>query len=169
MNEPSWTTADLCDQFEQEIGDGVAVLAPIFRSFGARPSAFGRVVTLHLFEDNSLVRSTLAENGHGKLLVVDGGGSMRRALLGDQLAQMAVDNRWQGIVINGCVRDTSVLAQLPIAIYALAAHPQKTQKRGWGDRDVPVTIAGVTIKPGHWLYADSDGLIRSEKPLHPSE
>jgi regulator of ribonuclease activity A len=122
-------------------------------------------VTVKVFEDNSLVRSALEESGEGRILVVDGGGSMRCALLGDQLAELAEENDWAGVIVNGCIRDSAAIAEIPIGVKAIGVHPLKSVKRGVGERDIPVRFAGVTFLPGHYIYADEDGLLVSEKPL----
>jgi len=148
-------TADLCD----EHGDRVAVAAPIFRNYGARARFEGAVATLECFEDNSLVRTLLEEPGAGRVLVVDGRGSLRCALVGGNLGVLAQRNGWSGIVVNGCVRDTPELRQVEIGILALAANPRRSEKRGAGRRDVTVAFADVTFRPGAWLCGDEDGLI----------
>ncbi len=155
------TTPDLCDAFPNQ----VKVAEPIFRSYGGRDFFGGQIVTIKCFEDNSKVRELVAAPGHGKVLVVDGGGSLRRALLGDQLAGKAVENGWEGILINGCLRDVRIIASLDIGVQALASHPMKTGKRGLGDIDVAVTFAGLTFKPGAWLYADANGIVVSSEQL----
>jgi len=149
------TTADLCDR---PAGD-VAVAEPIFTSFGGNAAFEGPVETLQVHEDNVLVRAALEEPGRGRVLVVDGGGSMRCALLGDQIGALAVAGGWSGIVINGCVRDVRALADLAIGIKALAAHPRKSGKGGEGTRDIDVHFAGVTFTPGAYLVADDDGIV----------
>lgn len=154
-------TTDLCDQFD----DKIQALEPIFRSYGGRTRFSGRIATLKLFEDNSLVREALGENGQGKVLVVDGGGSLRCALLGDQLGELAVKNGWEGVLIYGCVRDSVALAALPLGVRALNTHPRKSVKLGAGQRGVRVNFAGVALSPGHWLYADEDGVIVSADAL----
>lgn len=155
------TTPDLCDAYP----DLVRVADPIFRSYGGRDFFGGQIVTVKCFEDNSKVKELLATPGKGKVLVVDGGGSLRRALLGDQLAQQAVSNGWEGILINGCLRDVQIIATLDFGVQALASHPMKTEKRGLGDVDVPVTFAGITYTPGAWLYADANGVVLSDEEL----
>ena len=125
----------------------------------------GPIVTLKVFEDNSLVRAVLEEPGDNRVLVVDGGGSMRCALLGDQLAELAEENDWAGVVVNGCIRDSAAISEIEVGVKALGVHPLKSVKRGIGERDIPVRFAGVNFIPGHHLYADEDGLIVSEKPL----
>ena len=154
-------TADLCDQFESELH----VCAPMFRSYGGKAAFGGPITTLKLFEDNGLVRKTLEQAGNGRILVIDGGGSMRRALVGDQLAAIAVKNGWSGIVVNGCIRDSAAIGEMDIGVLALGTHPQKTDKKNVGEIDVPVTFGGVTFHPGEWLYADGDGVLVSSQPL----
>jgi regulator of ribonuclease activity A len=112
-----------------------------------------------------LVRELTAEAGNGRVLVIDAGGSMRRAVVGDMLAQKAVDNGWVGIVVYGCIRDSAALADMPIGVKALGAHPMKTDKRGEGQRDIAVRFGGVTFRPGDWLYADEDGVIVARRAL----
>ena len=154
-------TADLCDAHE----DRVRVLAPMLRSYGGARAAGGPVRTLKIFEDNALVREMLAEPGQGAMLVIDGGGSLRRALLGDNLAELAVKNGWAGVLVYGCIRDSAAIGRLPLGVWALATHPMKTVKRGEGQRDVPVSFGGVTFAPGMFAYADEDGVIVSDTPL----
>lgn len=154
-------TADLCDAHE----DRVRVLAPMLRSYGGARAAGGPVRTLKIFEDNALVREMLAEPSQGAMLVIDGGGSLRRALLGDNLAELAVKNGWAGVIVYGCIRDSAAIGRLPLGVWALATHPQKTVKRGEGQRDVPVSFGGVTFAPGMFAYADEDGVIVSDVPL----
>jgi regulator of ribonuclease activity A len=148
-------TADLYDDH----GDALQVVAPLFRDFGGRHRFHGPVTTLKVFEDNSLVREALGEPGGGRVLVVDGGGSLRCALLGDNLARMAAANGWAGVVVHGCVRDTVEIGKLPLGVRALAAHPAKSVKRGEGQRDLEVDFAGTRFVPGAWLYADEDGMV----------
>lgn len=155
------TTPDLCDAH----ADAVHVADPVFTVYGGRDFFGGRIATVRCFEDNSKVRDQLAQAGHGRVLVVDGGGSLRRALLGDQLAAQAVANGWQGVVVNGCVRDVQALAALDLGVQALASHPQKTEKRGVGAIDVSIAFAGLVFEPGSWLYADANGLIVSARRL----
>ncbi|RLK50140.1 regulator of ribonuclease activity A [Alkalispirillum mobile] len=157
----SFQTTDLCDDFADEL----RVMNPMFRNFGGRVSFHGPVTTVKLFEDNSLVRETLGEPGEGRVLVVDGGGSMRCALLGDNLAAMGEKNGWAGIVVYGCVRDSQELAQINLGVKALNVHPLKSVKKGIGERDVTVTFGGITIQAGDWLYADEDGIVVSRNSL----
>lgn len=154
-------TTDLCDEFSECL----QVAEPVFGDYGGEIMFSGTITTLKVFEDNSLVRTALEEPGAGRVLVVDGGGSMRCALLGDQLAELAEENDWAGVVVNGCIRDSSPISEIPIGVKALGVHPLKSVKRGVGERDIPVRFAGVTFKPGHYLYADEDGLLVAEQPL----
>ena len=155
-------TTDLCDAHE----DKVRVVEPMFNSFGGRASFFGRIATLKLFEDNSLVRKALESAGDGRVLVIDGGGSLRRALVGDQLATLCVKSGWAGIVVYGCIRDSRAIGEMEIGVFAIDTHPMKTVKKNVGEVDVPVTFGGVTFNPGEWLYADEDGVIVSATALH---
>ena len=142
----------------------MTVLAPLFRNFGAR-RAGGPISTIKCFEDNSLVAEAVEEPGAGRVLVVDGGASDRCALLGDNLARKAAANGWAGIVIYGAVRDVQDFPAIDLGIQALLTHPRKSVKRGLGDRDIPVTFAGVTLVPGAYLYADDNGIITSSTAL----
>lgn len=161
----SFKTPDLCDEFESELGKTLRVVAPMFQRYGSRSSFFGEIVTLKIFEDNSLVREAFGENGKGKVLVIDGGGSLRCALVGDQLAILAARNGWEGVVVYGCIRDSADINGIDIGVRALNTHPQKSIKKGVGDRNIAVTFGGVTFNPGEWLYADEDGVLVSAKPL----
>jgi regulator of ribonuclease activity A len=154
-------TADLCDANE----DKVSVVSPMFRSFGGRSAFGGPISTLKLFEDNALVRKALESAGNGRVLVIDGGGSMRCALVGDQLAELGVKNGWGGIVVYGCIRDSTAIGAMDIGVFALGTHPRKTVKRKNGEADLPVTFGGVTFVPGHFLYADEDGVVVCATPL----
>ncbi|MFT3762370.1 MAG: ribonuclease E activity regulator RraA [Pseudoxanthomonas sp.] len=155
-----WTTPDLCDAHP-----GLQVAEPLFRDFGGATAFSGRIVTIRCYEDNSRVREQVAQDGRGKVLVVDGGGSLRRSLLGDMLAELAAKNGWAGVLVNGGVRDVDALAALPLGVKALAATPMKTDKRGVGEVDVEVGFAGVRFAPGQWLYADGNGVVVSESEL----
>lgn len=154
-------TADLYDAH----GDTLQVAAPLFRNYGGRKTFHGPIATLKVFEDNTLVRAALETPGNGRVLVVDGGGSLRCALVGDMLAQLAIDNGWAGIVVNGCIRDAADIDTMNIGIKALATHPAKSDKRGEGQKDVTVTFAGVSFSPEHHVYADRDGIVVAEKSL----
>lgn len=155
------STPDLCDANEQD----VSVLEPVFVNYGGRAAFGGKVVTVKCFEDNSLVKEQLATAGDGKILVVDGGGSLRKALLGDMIAESAVRNGWAGVVIYGAIRDVDAMAELDLGVQALGAIPLKTEKRGIGDLQVAVRFAGVDIRPGDYLYADNNGIIVSSRHL----
>lgn len=152
---PLTATADLCDR------DGAQALVaePVFRDFGRHIAFAGAVATVRVRDDNLLVRQTLATPGDGRVLVVDNGGSLSCALLGDNLAALAVEHGWAGVVVFGCVRDAAALATLPLGVKALATHPKRGDKTGAGDVGVPVTIAGITIAPGAYLTADADGIV----------
>jgi regulator of ribonuclease activity A len=151
----SFQTTDLSDR----LGDTVRVADPIFRDFGGARAFAGTIATVKVFEDNVLVRQALSEPGEGRVLVVDGGGSLRCALLGDLVAGLAVDNGWSGVLVYGCVRDTEALGLLPLGVKALAPHPAKSVKRGEGQRDVDVRFAGIVFRSGEFLVADADGVI----------
>ncbi len=157
----SYQTADLCDEFPELI----KVAEPIFSCFGQKAAFGGEISTVKVHEDNVLVKERLGQAGHGKVLVVDGGGSTRCALVGDLLAQSAIDNGWEGIIVYGCIRDSATIDGMDIGIQALATHPMKSVKRGRGDHDLPVTFAGITFFPGQYVYADADGVIVAEKKL----
>jgi regulator of ribonuclease activity A len=146
---------DLCDANEEI----VRVAEPVFWSFGGRAAYGGVIETVKCFEDNSLVAERVGEPGEGRVLVVDGGGSRRCALVGDNLAGTAAANGWQGIVVYGCVRDVDALARIDIGVHALAAHPLRSVKKGVGERDRAVTFAGVSFVPGQYVYADRNGVI----------
>lgn len=156
-------TTDICDEFP----DDVIVAEPIFTHYGKRKRFHGPTTTIKVYEDNLLVRSAVEEAGNGRVLVVDGGGSLRRALLGDILAGMAADNGWAGVIVNGCIRDSADIAAIDVGIMALATVPLKSGKRGDGETGVSVTFAGITIRHGEFLYADEDGLILSRRELVP--
>ncbi len=156
-------TSDLCDRH----GSDVTVAAPGFRSFGAQSAFSGEIATVKCHEDNALVRQALSAPGQGRVLVVDGGGSLRCALVGDQLAALGVANGWSGAIVNGCVRDSADLATIAFGVAALATNPRRSLKAGAGERDVPVTFAGVTFVPGHFAYVDADGIVVAQRRLDP--
>jgi len=155
------STADLCDKY----GDAVLVAEPVFADYGGARAFWGPIATVSVYEDNVLVRAALEQPGDGRILVVQGGGSLRCALLGDQLAALAHANGWAGVVVHGCIRDSRAIAEIPIGVKALGANPRKSAKLGAGERDVPVTFAGLAFHPGHYLYADEDGIVVSEGRL----
>ena len=157
-----WTTADLCDQH----GASLQVAQPFLRSYGGAAAFCGPIATVKVNEDNTSVRLRLQEPGMGRVLVVDGGGSLACALVGDQLGSLARGNGWAGIVVNGCIRDSAALAAMDVGVMALATMPRKSKKRGPGEHDVVVAFAGVTFTPGYFLYADGDGIIVAPGPLN---
>ena len=159
----SFYTADLCDRFADQ--DNFQVAESIFRLFGSKQHFCGQVTTLKVFEDNSLVRTTLEEKVSDRVLVIDGGGSRRCALLGDNLAALAVENGWQGIIVYGCIRGSERINQMPIGVMALNTHPLPSRKHGQGNTDVMITFAGVNFKKDQYLYADNDGIIVVETKL----
>ena len=162
----SFKTPDLLDDNETAARNGsIRVVAPMFQRYGSRAVFCGQIVTLKLFEDNSLVREAFAEPGLGKVLVIDGGGSLRCALVGDQLAILAQKNGWEGVVVYGCIRDSVDINQIDIGVRALNTHPLKSVKKGAGDRNIDITFGGVTFKPGEWIYADEDGVVVSPTAL----
>ncbi|HLF97818.1 MAG TPA: ribonuclease E activity regulator RraA [Methylococcaceae bacterium] len=158
-----FSTADLCDRYAE--GGHIQIAEPVFRAFGAIPAFSGPIVTLKVFEDNVLLRETLEGKSDGGVLVVDGGGSHRCALFGEDLARLAMDNGWSGIVVYGCIRDSAAIGTLPLGVRALHTHPLKSRKHGHGERDVLVTFAGVNFRTGSYLYADEDGLLVAPQPL----
>jgi regulator of ribonuclease activity A len=154
-------TADLCDEFAADI----QVADPIFRIYGARRLFGGEVVTLRVSENNPLVKSALQEPGLGRVLVVDGGASQRCALFGGNIARLASENGWSGVVINGCIRDRTEVDATEIGVRALNTCPRKSRKQNLGDKDVDLYFAGVDISPGDYLYADEDGIVVSGRDL----
>ena len=152
---------DICDQFL----DDITVLDSAFHDYGGRERFSGEIVTIKCFEDNSLVGEAVRQPGEGRVLVVDGGGSMRRALLGDLLAAAAAENGWQGLLIYGCVRDVEILRTIELGVKALAVCPVKTEKRGEGQSDVPLRFAGALMEPGQYLYADANGVVVAKDKL----
>ena len=156
-----YSTPDLCDLYPAL----VRVAEPLFRNFGGRSSFGGQVVTIRCFEDNSFVKDRAGTPGRGKVMVVDGGGSVRKALLGDLIAETAMKNGWEGLIIFGAVRDVDALNGIGLGIKALASVPLKTERKGAGELNVPVTFAGVTFVPGEYVYADNTGIIVSVEPL----
>ncbi len=158
-------TCDLCDAHKGDTSGGFRVLAPVWRHFGGRRHFAGAVSTVKCFEDNSMVKAAVESAGEGRVLVVDGGASLRRALLGGNLAAAAARNGWAGVVIDGCVRDVAELAACDLGVCALAPMPLPTERRGEGQRDVPVLLQGVWVRPGDWLCADEDGIVVSASPL----
>lgn len=171
--QKQFATCDLCDAHKSEISGDFRVLPPVFKDFGGVRKFCGPVVTVKCFEDNSLVKAAVESVGFedaagarvAKVLVVDGGGSMRRALLGGNLGAAAARNGWAGVVVDGCVRDSAELAIQSVGIRALAAMPLPTEKRGEGQSGLAVQIQGVWVRPGDWLYADEDGMVVTTSAL----
>lgn len=157
----TFATADLYD----ELGDALQVATPMFNNYGGEKKFSGPITTIKAHEDNVLVRSALEEPGEGRVLVIDGGGSLRCAMVGDMLAELGVKNGWAGILVYGCIRDAAMMATMSIGIKALNTNPKKSVKKGAGDRDIAVTFAGVTFTPGHYLYADEDGVVVAEQAV----
>ena len=157
-------TGDLCDAHKAESDGSFRVLPPLFRDYGKRVRFAGAVSTVKCFEDNSFVKAALEEPGLGRVLVVDGGASLRRALIGGNIAAAAAGNGWAGVVIDGCVRDSLELAQCDIGIRALALVPMPTERRNAGQRDVALHIRGVKVLAGEWLVADEDGIVVMPAP-----
>ena len=158
-------TADLTDDFCNENCEDVQVAGASLKSYGKKSRFYGEIVTLKLFEDNQLVRDQVNSDGVGKVLIIDGGASMRRALLGDMLAAKAVENGWSGIIINGCIRDSVDMATMDLGVLALGTHPLKTVKNGVGQTNVSISFAELNFEPADFIYVDEDGFIISEKPL----
>ncbi|MGC6471790.1 MAG: ribonuclease E activity regulator RraA [Parvibaculales bacterium] len=158
-------TTDLSDAFSDDPDAKLQYLAPGWRDFGGTAMFAGPAVTLLTLDDNTKVRAQVESPGHGRVLVVDGGASMACALFGGNLAQLAAQNGWAGVIINGCVRDTLELQAEPVGIKALATHPKKSVKRDLGELDATVSFGGVTVNSGDWVYADADGVLVAAKPL----
>lgn len=157
----NFSVPDICDEYLPQL----QVLEPLFRPYGGRLKFCGEIVTIKCFEDNSLVKQNLATDGTGKVMVVDGGGSLQCALLGDMLGAMAAKNGWRGLVINGCVRDVEILKTIDIGVSALNSYPRKSEKKGIGDLNIPIHFAGVDFKPGQYLYADENGIVVAREKL----
>lgn len=158
----SYATTDLSDKHpEAQVAD------PIFGDFGGKDKFHGPIKTIKVFEDNALVRSTLETPGEGRVLVVDGGGSMRCALVGGNLGNLAVKNNWSGIVVYGYIRDSEEIGLQAVGVKALGTHPRKSEKGlHSAQQDKVVTFAGVTFRPGAWLYADMDGIVVADSAIH---
>ena len=154
-------TSELCDLYAEQVD----VVEPIFSSFGGVSNFYGKVTTVKCFESNGLIAEVLEENGEGRVLVVDGGGAVRRGLIDAELAQLAVDNGWEGIIVYGAVRQIQQLENLDIGIHALAPIPVSADESGAGESDVPVNFGGVTFFPEDYIYADLTGIILSQEPL----
>ena len=162
----TFATCDICDAHEDKLAAGaLAVLPPTFKTFGKQLAFCGQAATLKVFEDNVLVRSTLETPGNGRVLVIDGGGSLRCALVGGNLGVLAEKNDWAGIVVNGCIRDSEELNVCNIGVRALAIHPQRSVRKGEGDSNILISIGGVAVHPGDWIYADADGILVAREKL----
>lgn len=161
----AFVTCDLLDDHPQTQVVSPSIDGKSFKNFGARKAFGGEVVTVKCFEDNSRVKELLATEGAGKVLVVDGGASMRCALLGDLIGESAVQNHWAGVVVYGCVRDVDALAQLDLGVQALAAIPQKSNRKGAGETGIELHFGGVTIAAGNYIYADNNGILVSASKL----
>jgi regulator of ribonuclease activity A len=155
------STPDLCDQYP----DLIQVVEPMFSNYGGRERFGGEIVTVKCFEDNSCVKRLVGTEGHGRVMVVDGGGSMRRACLGDMLAEKASVNGWSGLVIYGCIRDVDEIMATDIGVQALGTHPMKTDKKDIGETGISVRFGGVTFNPGDYLYADNNGIVVASQQL----
>lgn len=158
-----FSTAELCDRFAER--EALQIAEPLFRHFGGRPDFCGAIQTLKVFEDSTPARAMLAQDGSGKVLVIDGGGSKRCALLNAELVELAATNGWQGILVYGCLRGSHAIAGLPIGVMALNSHPLGSRKHDPGERGGLITFAGVNFKQDHYLYADGDGIIVVESKL----
>lgn len=165
MSSPEFATCDLCDAHEEDTSGSFRVLPPVFRDFGDARRFSGQVATVRCLEDNSRVREAVNTPGLGRVLVVEGGGSVRRALVGGNLASLAAKNGWAGLVIDGAVRDLAELQAAGIPVKALALMPLRSVKRGEGQAGLPAEVQGVWVRPGDWLYADEDGIVVSAKSL----
>ena len=154
-------TSELCDLYAEQVD----VVEPIFSSFGGVSHFYGKVTTVKCFESNGLIAEVLEENGEGRVLVVDGGGAVRRGLIDAELAQLAVDNGWEGIIVYGAVRQIQQLENLDIGIHALAPIPVSADESSAGESDIPVNFGGVTFFPEDYIYADLTGIILSQEPL----
>jgi len=162
----TFATTDLCDDYAAMMEEGtLAVLPQGYRSYGRKARFCGPAITLQVYEDNGLIRNTLEKPGNGAVLVIDGGGSLRRALIGGHLAVLAEQNGWAGLVIHGCVRDSEEINVCQIGVRALATHPRRSDASGAGQAGVPVQFGDVTVLPGDWIYADADGVLVARQEL----
>lgn len=152
---------DMCDQFE----DSVQLIDVEFKDFGGRACFYGEIVTVRCYQDNSLVREVLQRNGKGKVLFIDGNGSCQKALLGDQVALLAVNNQWEGVIVYGAIRDVGEIRTMPLGVKALGTSPFKTEKRGAGEQQVSITVNTQVIPPGDYIYADLNGVLISKELL----
>ena len=162
-----FATCDLCDEHKNDTDGAFRVLPPVFKDYGQVTKFCGPVSTVKCFEDNTLVKAAVDSPGNGRVLVVDGGASLRRALVGGNLGKAAAKNGWAGVIVDGCVRDSAELAACDVGIRALGLMPLPTEKRNEGQSGVAVQLAGVTVRPGDWVYADADGVVVADKAIHP--
>jgi len=160
-----FATCDLCDAHKNDTDGDFRVLPPVFKDYGKRIKFAGQVATVKCFEDNTLVKAAVDSPGHGRVLVVDGGASVRRALVGGNLGKAAAKNGWAGVLVDGCVRDSAELGECDVGIRALGLMPLPTEKRNEGQSDVAVQVQGVWVRPGDWLYADEDGIVIASRAL----
>ena len=154
-------TPDLCDAYPEI----VRIVEPMFNNYGGKSAFGGEILTIKCHEDNTLVKEHVNNPGNGRVMVVDGGGSLRCALLGDMLAGAAVKNGWAGIIIYGCIRDVDEIRKMDLGVQALRTIPVKSNRQGRGDLNIPVTFGGVTFNPGEFVYADNNGIIVANQPL----
>jgi len=161
MMQVERATADLCDTY----ADRLQICEPIFQAYGGVTAMSGSISTVRCFEDNSRVKEAVEGPGQGRILVVDGGASRRHSLFGGLLGKTAVRNGWVGVIVYGCIRDSAELGGLKLALRALGTMPLRSEKRGDGERDVPVRFGGVTFRPGDYVYADEDGIVVAREPL----
>ena len=164
-NKKNFKTADLCDLYS----DNLIIMHQQFKSYGREQSFYGKISTIKCLNDNSKVREAVNSDGSNKVLIVDGGASMKCALLGDMLAEAAFKNNWSGIIVNGCIRDSDVIADIGIGVFALSTKPVKSVKKGAGETELDVHFMGITFKPGDYIYADKDGIIISKTELDLTE
>ena len=157
----AFKTTDLYDTYL----DTLQVATSIFKDFGGKQSFFGQLVTLKAYEDNSFLKAAFETDGKGKVLVVDSNASLRCALMGDVMATLAADNNWEGVILNGCIRDSAGVSKVNLGVKALATSPRKTIKRNKGITDIPLHFADITFFPNHYIYADEDGIVTSSQPL----
>ena len=165
ITDGEWSCADICDKYENDrdvsYPDSIQ-----FRHYTSKRKFWGQIRTVSCIDDNSKIKEILTTDGKGMILVVDGNASMRRALMGDMIAESAIKNNWEAVVINGVIRDSEIIAGFDsLGVYALGTNPRKTERRGLGMIDVPLTFNGVTFRPNEWIYVDCDGFIVSRKQL----
>lgn len=161
MSSNTFTTADLCDAAADEL----QVCAPLFKDYGGHSRCSGPIATIKCFEDNSRVREVLDQPGEGRVLVIDAGGSTRCAVLGDMLAKKAVANGWSGVIVHGAIRDSAIIATLPLGVKAIATCPLKSVRHSEGQSGVQLRFGSITCRPGDWVYADEDGVVFSARAL----